>query len=147
MTYFEHCTPLYFDEIEIFKKRLEDWENPRNVKIDLAREIVKLYHWEEKSLEAHVYFEKVLKEWLVPDEKDIEKIELEIEWTEIQIVTLLVKSGLCNSSTEARNALLGNSVKVKNELQTDPKLMIEMLPQNFILLQVGKKKFKMVTKK
>lgn len=147
MTYFEHCTPLYFDEIEIFKKRLEDWENPRNVKIDLAKEIVKLYHWEEKSLEAHAYFEKVLKEWLVPDEKDIEKIEIEIEWNQIPLVTLLVKSGLCNNSTEARNALLWNSVKVKNELQTDPKLMIELIAQNFVLLQVGKKKFKMVTKK
>jgi hypothetical protein len=40
---------------------------------------VKLYHGEEKSLEAHAYFEKVLKEGLVPDEKDIDKSDIEIE--------------------------------------------------------------------
>lgn len=146
MTYFEHCTPLYFDEIEIFQERLSSWENPRNVKIDLAKEIVKLYHWEEKSLEAHAYFEKVLKEWLVPDEKDIDKSDIEIEWEEIPLVTLLVKSWICNNSTEARNALSGNSVKVNNEVQTDPKMMIQLTKNTYILLQVGKKKFKMVKK-
>ncbi len=146
MTYFEHCTPLYFDEIEIFQERLNSWENPRNVKIDLAKEIVKLYHWEEKSLEAHAYFEKVLKEWLVPDEKDIDKSDIEIEWEEIPLVTLLVKSWICNNSTEARNALSGNSVKVNNEVQTDPKMMIQLTKNTYILLQVGKKKFKMVKK-
>ena len=146
MTYFEHCTPLYLDEIQVFQERLDSWENPRNVKIDLAREIVKLYHGEEKSLEAHAYFEKVLKEWLVPDEKDIDKQDITIEWEEIPLVTLLVKSWICNNSTEARNALSGNSVKVNNEVQTNPKLMIVLKQNSYTLLQVGKKKFKMVKK-
>lgn len=144
MKYFEHCTGLYMDEIEVYKKRLESWENPRNVKIDLAKEIVKLYHWELSSIEAHAYFERVLKEWIVPDEKDIEKMDIESETWELPLVTALVKSGMCNNSSEARNALSGNSVKVNNKVQNDPKFIIKLDKQNYTLLQVGKKKFKMV---
>lgn len=144
LTYFEHCTSLYMDEIEPFKARLESWENPRNVKIDLAKEIVKLYHWEQASIDAHNYFERVLKEWIVPDEKDIEKMEVETENWELPLVTLLVKTQMTNNSTEARNSLSGNSVKVNNEIQTDPKFMVKLDKQNYVLLQVWKKKFKMV---
>lgn len=154
LKYFEHCTPLYLDEIEIFKKRLESWENPRNIKIDLALEIVKLYHWEQKAKQAQEYFERVLRDWMVPDEKDIEKIDIsslitpstlgEGNIAEIPLVTILVKAWLCSNSTEARNALSGNSVKVNNENQSDPKFMIKLDGKNYTLLQVGKKKFKMV---
>lgn len=144
--YFEHCTPLYMDEIEIFKKRLENWENPRDVKIDLAFEIVKLYHWEQKAIEAHNYFEKVIRKWIVPDEKNIEKMEIEFANEEIPLVTLLVKANMVNNSTEARNALAWNSVKVNNVIQTDPKFMVKLDKINYTLLQVWKKKFKMVKK-
>lgn len=144
LKYFEHCTPLYLDEIELYKKRLESWENPRNIKIELSLEIVKLYHWEEASREAKAYFERVLKDWIVPDEKDIEKSEIESETPELPLVTVLVKSWLCSNSTEARNAISGNSVKVNNEVQTDPKYIIKLDKKNYTLLQVWKKKFKMV---
>lgn len=142
--YFEHCTPLYIDEIEIYKKRLENWENPRNVKIDLALEIVKLYHWEQKAIEACNYFEKVLKEWIVPDEKDIEKIDIEYDNNEIPLVTLIVKAWMTNNSTEARNALAWKSVKINNEVQENPKFMVKLDKTSYTLLQVGKKKFKMI---
>ncbi len=144
MTYFEHCTPLLLEEIEQYKKRLDSWENPREIKIDLAWEIVKLYHGEEKAIEARVYFEKVLKEWIIPDEKDIEKIDLESESMELALVTVLVKSKLVHNSTEARNALSGNSVKVNNIVISDPKFMISLDKKNYTLIQVGKKKFIMI---
>ncbi len=144
LKYFEHCTPLYLDEIEVYKKRLESGENPRNVKIDLAKEIVKLYHGEESSNEAQAYFERVLKEGIIPDEKDIEKMEIESETPELPLVTVLVKSGLCSNSSEARNALSWNSVKVNNNVQNNPKFIIKLDKKNYTLLQVWKKKFKMV---
>ena len=147
LKYFEHCTPLYLEDIKIFEERLKSWENPRNVKIDLALEVVNLYHWKEKAQEAFEYFEKVLKEWLVPDEKDIEKMDIDTTWFEdnsLPLVTLLVKAWLVNNSTEARNSLSWNWVKVNNEIQTDPKFMVKLDKTNYVLLQVWKKKFKMV---
>lgn len=147
LKYFEHCTPLYLDEIEIFKQRLESWENPRNVKIDLAKEIVKLYHWEQASLDSEIYFNKVLKDWIVPDEKDIEKMDIDTTWFEdnkMPLASLLAKAKMVNNTTEARNALAWNSVKVNNEVQNDPKFMVNLDKTNYVLLQVWKKKFRMV---
>jgi len=143
--YFEHCTTLYLDEVEEYKKRLESWVSPRDVKIELAKEIVKLYHWEKKATEAHNYFEKVLKDWLVPDEKDIEKIELEED--SLPLVTLIRVAWMVNNSTEARNALSSNWVKVNNKIENDPKTIIELSKDKYVLLQVWKKKFKMIKRK
>ncbi len=147
LKYFEHCTPLYLEDIKIFEERLKTDENPRNIKLDLAKEVVKLYHWEEASLEAEKYFEKVLKEWIVPDEKDIEKMDIDTTWfenEEMPIASLLAKAKMVNNTTEARNALSWNSVKVNNEVQTDPKFMVKLDKTNYVLLQVWKKKFRMV---
>lgn len=155
LKYFEHCTSLYLEEIKVFEDRLKTGENPRNIKIDLALEIVKLYHWEQKSKEALEYFERVLKDWIVPDEKDIEKMEIETspltpllpgegDIGELPLVTLLVKAGMVNNSTESRNALAWNSVKINNEVQNDPKFIVKLDKNNYTLIQVWKKKFKQV---
>lgn len=143
--YFEHCTDLYLDEIEDRLKNLES--DPRWVKIDLAKTIVKMYHSAEKADMAEAYFEKVLKEWMVPDEKDIEKTSVEIEWDSVPLVSLLRLSKLVNSSNEARNALSSNWVKINNEPQNDPKFEVKLEKDNYTLIQVWKKKFKLVNKK
>ncbi len=142
--YFESCTSLYFSEIKKFQDRLESWENPRNIKIELAKEIVKLYHSIEDAENALLYFEKVLKDWLVPDEKDINKIDIESENNTLPLVSVLVKSWLCNNSSSARDALSANTVKVNNEIQSNPKFEIILDKTNYTLLQVWKKKFVMV---
>lgn len=143
--YFEHCTNLYLDEIQDRLRNLES--DPRWVKIDLAKIIVKMYHNEEKADMAEAYFEKVLKEWMVPDEADIEKTSVEIEWDSIPLVSLLRLSGLVNSSNEARNTLSSNWVKVNNEPQNDSKFEVKLEKNNYTLIQVWKKKFKLVNKK
>lgn len=142
--YFEHCTDMYLEDIKQYEDRLKTDENPRNIKIELAKKIVTMYHDAEKAEEAHAYFERVLKEGLVPDEKDIEKVELEIEWTSLPLVSLIREAKMVNNSTEARNALNSNGVKVNNEKISDPKFMVELSSDDYTLLQVGKKKFKMV---
>jgi len=144
--YFESCTDLYLDEIEIYQKRLESGENPRNIKIELAKAIVSLYHGEKGALEAEEYFQKVIREWVVPDEKDIPKKEIKCEGDSLPLVTLLVSAEMVKNSSEARNALTGNSVKVDNEVQTEPKYMVELSQTEYTLLQVGKKKFLHVRK-
>lgn len=145
LKYFEHCTPLSFDEIKPFEERLKTDENPRNIKLDLAWEIVKLYHWEEAVIPAKEYFERVLKEWLVPDEKDIEKVE--IEQTSLPVVSLIREIKMVNNSTEARNAIWNGWVKVNNEKIGDPKFIVELSNSDYTLIQVWKKKFKMVKTK
>lgn len=145
LKYFEHCTPLYLEDIKAFEERLNTWENPRNVKLDLAKEIVKLYHGENATEEALKYFERVLKEWIVPDEKDIEKYELELE--NIMLSTALREAKLVSNSSEARDSISWWAVKVNNEIVTDLKYELKLSKTEYILLQVWKKKFRMIKQK
>jgi len=54
--YFTLCTDLSMLEIDNFKKELEKGLNPRDAKIKLAFEIVKIYHGEKKAAEAQESF-------------------------------------------------------------------------------------------
>lgn len=142
--YFTHCTTLSLDEIKIFEDRLNSSENPRNIKLDLALEIVKLYHSEEDSKNAKLYFEKVLSEWIIPDEKDIEVVILPN--SSYPIITLLKESKLFSTSWEARNAVEWGWVKINNEVINDIKYEVQLDLSKKILIQVGKKKFKNILK-
>jgi len=145
--YFESCTDIYLDEISTYEARLQSGENPKNIKLELASKIVTLYHGEKEAEEAQKYFQKVLQNGDIPDEKDIAKKDIACDTEHIMLVTLLVASGLVKNSTEARNALAGKSVKVDNEIQSDPKFEVKLSGSQYILLQVGKKKFVMVKRK
>ncbi|MEN2258426.1 hypothetical protein AAIB48_11940 [Paraclostridium benzoelyticum] len=60
--YFELVTDEHPDSIEAMKSDIEqDKVNPRDLKMKLAKEVVKLYHGEEKALEAEQYFKSVFQ--------------------------------------------------------------------------------------
>lgn len=140
--YFIHCTTFTLDEIKVYEQRLTSWENPRNVKLDLATEIVKLYDWEEASIEAKKYFEKVLSEWIIPDEKDIEVVVL--SENKYPLFSLLKEIWMFATSWESRNAIEGWWVKVNNEVINDSRFEVILDNNNKTLIQSWKKKFKNV---
>lgn len=141
--YFEHCTTFTLDEIKPYEKRLESWENPKSIKMELAWEIVKFYHWENEANEAKKYFEQVLSEWIIPDEKDIEVIELPNE--KYWILTLLKEISFFTTTGEAKNAVEWWWIKINNEIITDPKTEIILSKETKTLVQSWKKKFKNVS--
>lgn len=143
--YFIHCTTLSFDEIKPYEARLTTDENPKNIKLDLAHEIVKLYHSETAAIEAKAYFEKVLSEGMIPDEKDIEKAEF--EQVTIMLSTALREAKLVSNSSEARDAITSGGAKVNNEVIKDLKYELQLSKTEYTLLQVGKKKFRMIKQK
>lgn len=65
--YFELATDEHPDGIEEIKERLENGENPRDIKIELARTITRLYHTEEETKSAIEYFENVFRQGNLPD--------------------------------------------------------------------------------
>ena len=143
--YFVHCTPLYLEEIEEYEKRLKDGEHPREVKMELAKEIVTLYHNEKTANDAEAYFKKVISGGERPDDKDIETVSVDSD--SIQIVSLIREIKMVNNSNEARNSLNSNGVKVDEIEISDPKFEIKLDKKKPVLIQVGKKKFKYVVRK
>ena len=67
MRYFMLVTDMTIEEQEALKAKLESGEaHPRDVKMQLARTIVRLYHGEEAALEAEEEFKRVFQQHALP---------------------------------------------------------------------------------
>lgn len=65
---FELCTFIEMSEIEETAKRLAQGVNPKDLKMKLAYEIVKIYHGEKKAEQAQEGWEKVFSKNEIPTE-------------------------------------------------------------------------------
>ena len=136
--YFELTTNLSPEEINEINRQLLGGENPRNLKMRLAREIVKIYHSEEAATEAEEHFIQVFSKKELPD--DIQ--EVRITGTSMIIVDILMQLGAAPSKGEARRLIQGGGVKyngAKVENFTD---MLTL--EGDSILQVGKEDFKLI---
>lgn len=116
---FIDCTRLTMDEIEAKKKRLEQGANPRDLKLELAKEIVTMYYDAQTAETAQANWQKTFSQKETPAEIT------EFKPTAYDIVSVLVESGLVESKAEARRALEQNGVKVNEEIVTDPKIELK----------------------
>ncbi len=134
--YYELCTDIHPDEIEKIKKRLESDENPRNIKMELAMEITRLYCGEERAADAQNRFILVYQKNRVPD--DIETLILGNEYSlEEKIISALHQTGSFRSKSEIRRVIKQGGVKWNDEKMPD--LNEAQFHPNDNILKVGKK--------
>lgn len=100
--YFELTTDV--DSQELLR---EERVNPRDIKMRLGREIVKLYHGEEAAVNAEEHFKIVFQNKEVPE--DIDEIEA---CPDEGIVDVIMKAGLATSRSEVRRLIDQGGVKV-----------------------------------
>ncbi|GAA0103411.1 tyrosine--tRNA ligase [Paraclostridium sordellii] len=133
--YFELVTDIHPDEVEKINKDLcENNTNPRDIKMSLAKEIVRLYHGEEEAIAAENRFKEVFQKGQIPN--DIKCIEVLKD--KFDLFEELVNNNLVSSKSEIRRLINQGGLKINNEKITDiQSLTIE---ENMIV-QVGKKKF------
>ncbi len=108
--------------------------NPRDAKMLLAREIVAAYHGPEAAWRAEEEFIRVFREGGVPDEVP----EFSFAPGRVWLPRLLVDTGLCPSTSEARRKIAEGAVRLDGERPTDPRLEVEL--RDGLLLQVGKRR-------
>jgi len=133
--YFELATKVSDQEIEEIKEELNSGKNPRDIKIKLAKEIVKLYHDEKAAKSAAAEFKNVFSKKELPAEIP----EVEIEYGNYNILTLLSLIGAVTSNSEARRLVGQGGVKIDEARITDPKA--EMGVAKDMVIQVGKQKY------
>jgi tyrosyl-tRNA synthetase len=148
LDYFRLATVLTLEEIEPYAKRLSSGENPRTVKLDLARTIVSFYHDDAAAEAGRAYFEKVLSEGMAPSEDQMEKavIETSADGT-VGIIALLKTIGFAATTGEAKTAITGGGVRIRGEKITDDRAFVALSKDSGTAVQVGKKKFKLVFSK
>lgn len=132
---FEFCTDINNDAIKNIEKRLAIGENPRDLKAELAFEIVKIYHGNGKAKEAAMEFERIFTKKELPDK--ITTISLSRGLYDI--VDLLSKSTLVKSKSEARRLVEEHAVKIDGAAVEDLQTKIEVV--SGLVIQVGKRRF------
>jgi tyrosyl-tRNA synthetase len=126
------CTRISLFEIEEMMKL----ENPRDAKLKLAREIVKIYHGEMEADKAHEYFINTFSKKELPDEVTEEKATEGEE-----VLNFIVRVGLASSKGDARRKIEQGGVSIDGQKITDIK---QILTKNLFdgkILKVGKKNF------
>ena len=133
--YYELLTDASDEKIEEVKTKLKDeLVNPRDIKMDLAREIVSLYHTEEEVIQAEDRFKMIFQMGQKPT--DIDTVTVSKEG--FDLISVVVNKGLVSSKSEFRRLLIQGGIKV-NDVKIEQE---EKLPkEGELVVQVGKKRF------
>ncbi|NEN75353.1 tyrosine--tRNA ligase [Pelistega sp. NLN82] len=135
--YYELLSAKTLDEIDALKKAAEAGENPRNIKVALAQEIITRFHNAQAAEKALADFEARFRDGQIPDEMP------EFTFAEpMGIVALLRESGLASSGSEASRHIQQGGVKVDGQRIEDKSLQ---LSAGTYVVQVGKRKFARIT--
>jgi tyrosyl-tRNA synthetase len=116
-------------------------ENPRNLKVRLAQEIIKNFYDEAAAQAALDRFEQMFVKKEVPD--DIPELSLGSSEPK-PVIDLMVEQNLASSRSDARRLIQGGGVTINGEKVTDEKAALIPSPEGTIL-KVGKRKFLRVT--
>jgi tyrosyl-tRNA synthetase len=139
--YFELLSFRPVDEINQFKKEVDEGKNPRDIKFLLASEIVARFHSEELAEQAQAAFIARFQKGAIPDE--MPEITLKPKAGGLPIGTLLKDSGLTKSTSEAFRMIGQGAVKVDGNRVDDRNYLLEK--GGPYVIQVGKRKFSRVT--
>ena len=133
--YFTLTTDMHPDEIAKIEERLKNGENPRDIKMQLAREIVKLYHGENAVEGAENYFVNTYQKQVVSDASQTIKVTNELkDENGINLIELIFITGKFKSKSEIRRLISGSAVKINGEKYCD---FSYNATENFVL-QIGK---------
>ncbi len=134
--YYELLTDLTSTEISSLRSEVDKGMNPRDLKVRLAKLIIKDFHSQEAADAAEDEFVKRFVQKEVPDEIEEKTIAA---GTHV-LSQLLADTGLAASKGEARRLIEQGGVKVNNEKASASNAEI-IVDGEGTLLQVGKRKF------
>ncbi len=124
------------ETIQQWKVNIAAGENPRNIKVHFAQEIVARFHSQQDAEKALNDFQTRAKGG-IPD--DVPKVPVNIGSQSIGIAQLLKMAGLVESTSEAYRAIEQGGVKLDSEKVTDKNLQLNK--GITVIVQVGKRKF------
>ncbi|MDX1916316.1 MAG: tyrosine--tRNA ligase [Methylophilus sp.] len=134
---------LSFESLETiaqWKAQVSAGQNPRNIKVRFAQEIVTRFHSQADAEKALNDFQTRAKGG-IPD--DVPEVSLTIEGETIGVAQMLKMAGLVESTSEAIRAIQQGGVKLDSEKVEDKNLQLNK--GITVIAQVGKRKFAKIT--
>ena len=138
--YFEFATEISNDKLTAIENDLENGiSNPRDLKRELARELVTLYHDNDAALKAEQEFDALFIQKDEPDDMP----EYRLAESE-KLIGIMVKNGMVASNGEGKRMISQGGVRLDKEKVDDIHSTIE--PGKNVVLKVGKRKFLRIIK-
>ena len=128
------------DEISALKSEQDNGKNPRDIKIELAKELIARFHDEESANEAESNFIDQFQKKNIPDE--VEEITHKISGDSIPLANLLKECGMTSSTSEAMRMIQQGAVRIDEQKITDKTHQVFI--DTSAVYQVGKRKFKKI---
>jgi tyrosyl-tRNA synthetase len=122
-------------EIDKLKKAVNEGMNPRDVKIEFAKEIVMRFHDKEQAEVVHQAFIERFQNKIVPDDLETQYITYD---GVSNIAQLLKQMDLTKSTSESIRVINQGGVKIDGEKIVDPALILAT--DNTYIIQVGKRR-------
>jgi tyrosyl-tRNA synthetase len=133
---FTYTTEVSNEKINEIKERLEKNENPKDVKEELAAELVRMYFGEEEATKAKENFKNVFSKGKLPE--NIQEVPSDGQ-TILQTMTI---AGIVSSNSEAKRLVSDGAVTVNGEKIKD----WEHINKEGDDVKVGPRKFLKITK-
>ncbi|MFH0854465.1 MAG: tyrosine--tRNA ligase [bacterium] len=135
--YFELATDIPMSELMIIAEDLKSAKiNPRDLKMRLAREIIKLYYDKKAALSAEENFKNIFQKKEIPNEMPFFKTARK-KYTAIE---LLVEIKFASSKGEARRLIQQNGVKIDGNIIQNGDDAVNIGKEG-VLIQKGKRYF------
>ncbi len=136
--YFDLLSFEHPDKIALMRRSVEEGANPRDIKFELAKEIVSRFHGGPKAgNDAMREFIARFQQREMPTE--ISEVELSGNGRAMPLPRVLKEAGLTASTSEAMRLIRQGGVRIDGEKAEDPAL--EIAAGGAHVFQVGKRKF------
>lgn len=135
--YFELLSFRPMSEIEQLRQAVVGGRNPRDVKFELAVEIVARFHDQAAAEAAREEFIARFRQGTLPD--DMPEVELAADGAGLAVAQILKSAGLTPSTSEAHRMVQQGAVKIDGEKVADSRA--EIACGECHVIQVGKRKF------
>ena len=134
--YIELLSFATLDEIQNWKANVKAGQNPRDIKVTFAQEIVARFHSKEAATQALDNFQTRAKGG-IPE--NVPEVNITIQTDTIGILQILKEAALVASTSEGMRLIEGGGIKIDGERLEDGKKMVSKNSE--FVAQVGKRKF------
>lgn len=134
--YFELTTDILPEELDKIKAALAAGENPKEIKLLLARTVTSLYHTPEETAAGEKFFEEAFTKKEIPEE--VESLTIAVKQKNLfDCLEPFAESGLISSKSEFRRLVMQGGVRKNGAVVNGMEDVIE----DGDVIRIGKKKF------
>jgi len=142
MRYYELLTDVTPDELEAMKSKMSSGAvNPRDLKVELAKTLVRRFHGSSAADQAEEEFVRMFAQKGLPDDMPTHEVSQQRLGGAVDVPAFLKDYGLVSSTSDARRLIQAGAVEISGQRVRDLKMDFQLKAGDEVIVRAGKKKF------